>query len=310
MISTDCNAQTGGVTLTLGVAYLTVITHERNRNSQALYLRSQSHLLTSIHDTEPQNLPPSRAELSRASRETFVETAKDRWNEEIENAVHRVQTTDWSSVREGVEGTIARLLSKGLEQSREGIESVEKSAEINVQGAVDASKATASRATARTVAWAATTTRATSDTVATKVNELAVAVKSKADHNVADATTGAGQAAASQRIAWDLELARSQELKQRANSNLSNSVGTVDAAREAVRDAFGKGIEKGQELFGKAQAAVGLATEKIEYAVGEKMEGMSEIDKALKKRYEKLHGLDKTAEEVLEERYKLIDQKS
>jgi len=143
----DCNSitnirvQTGGVTLTLGIAYLTVLVHERNRRAQAEALRSQSLVLTSLLEPSPIPPPQSRAELARAERSSLTETLKDRWNDEIENAVRRVQRTDWNEVREGMEGAVARLWGSGLQRSREGIEEVEKQAAPKVQEAVDRSKA-------------------------------------------------------------------------------------------------------------------------------------------------------------------------
>jgi len=84
--------------------------------------------------------PQSRAELAREERSTLLEAAKDRWNDEVENAVRWVQRTDWNEVREGMEGAVSRLLGSGLQKSREGIEEAEKQATPKVQEAVDRSK--------------------------------------------------------------------------------------------------------------------------------------------------------------------------
>jgi len=49
---------------------------------------------------EPQPLVPPP--VAREVRTGLVETAKDRWNGEVESLVRRVQATDWARVGEGV----------------------------------------------------------------------------------------------------------------------------------------------------------------------------------------------------------------
>ncbi|KAI0387156.1 hypothetical protein F5Y04DRAFT_275612 [Hypomontagnella monticulosa] len=103
---------TGGVTLTLGVAYLTVLAHQRNREHQAAVLRQQTRLISGIIDPLPPALPPTRSEAAAAERAHFVEKAKDRWNAEVEGAVRWVQNKDWDEVREGVEMALGRLWAR------------------------------------------------------------------------------------------------------------------------------------------------------------------------------------------------------
>jgi len=98
-LSNANDVKTGGVTLTLGIAYLTVLAHERNRQAQAQQLRSQSRVLTGLLDPAPIPPPQTRADLAREERGTLIETAKDRWNEEVESAVRWVQRTDLNDVR-------------------------------------------------------------------------------------------------------------------------------------------------------------------------------------------------------------------
>ncbi|KAI5923156.1 hypothetical protein F4810DRAFT_670585 [Camillea tinctor] len=107
-------AKTGGVTLTLSIAYLSILAHQRNREHQAAVLRQQTRLISGIMDPLPPVLPPTRAELAAAERANLVETAKDRWNSEVESAVRWVQTKDWEEVREGVETAVARLWTRTL----------------------------------------------------------------------------------------------------------------------------------------------------------------------------------------------------
>lgn len=317
------------MTVTLGLAYLTVLAHERNRQSQALYLRSQSQLLTSLIDRAPVQ-QPTRAEITRQSRETFMETAKDRWNGEIENAIRWVQTTDWNGVREGMEGAVARMLGLGLEKSREGIEDAEKKMKPMVQEAVDRSRAAASRGaeqaataivdvvdrapeTARSGAEKiAASTREGLDQAGTKAQEIAAAAKTSATKATADVKVGADRAAASTRDAMERGAEKSHEVAEKVRTEAqSTGAGTVDAARGALRNVISKGIEKGKEVIDKAQAAIGLTTEKVESAspsIGSGL-GTSDVEKALRERYEKPAGLDRTVEEVLEERYKPIDER-
>ncbi|KAI1639970.1 hypothetical protein F4809DRAFT_21771 [Biscogniauxia mediterranea] len=121
-------AQTGGVTLTLSIAYLSILAHQRNREYQAAVLRQQTRLISGIMDPLPPVLPPTRAELAAAERANLVETAKDRWNSEVESAVRWVQTKDWEEVREGVETAVARLWARTFNDESKKETTVEKQA--------------------------------------------------------------------------------------------------------------------------------------------------------------------------------------
>lgn len=110
-ILTSPPQQTGGVTLTLGLAYLAILTHQRNRQAQSDILRAQQSVLTSlIHDPSLPRPPPTTPYAGLLTREQpdhhFVETAKSKWNEEIENAVRWAQTKDWEATRVWVEDLI------------------------------------------------------------------------------------------------------------------------------------------------------------------------------------------------------------
>jgi altered-inheritance-of-mitochondria protein 5 len=301
------------VTLTLGVAYLTVLAHERNRQYQAEALRSQSRVLSTFF--EPQHLPPpqSRAELAREERSTIIEAAKDRWNEEVENAVRWAQRTDWSEVREGVEGAVARLFGSGLQKSREGIEEAEKVAAPKVQEAVDWSKAKAKEGADRA---AGAVDKAAATTVSGTERAGAVA-RDQAGKIAGEAKNQLGHAGVKVVGAKDNAIAQTggtvADVKASAHGiaeSIKHSGGTVDAARGAVRDAVNKGIEKGKEAIGNAQAAIGLAAETIE-SKGQSaiLSHSSAVEKALHERYEQPRSLTKTVEEALEERYKPIDKR-
>ncbi|KAF5025210.1 hypothetical protein F66182_2676 [Fusarium sp. NRRL 66182] len=100
---------TGGVTLTLSLAYLSVLAHQRTREQQGQALRAQALALQGLVDPLPPLPPPTRSEVAAAQRAQTVEVAKDRWNTEVENAVRWVQRTDWVQVREGLEDTALRI---------------------------------------------------------------------------------------------------------------------------------------------------------------------------------------------------------
>ncbi|KAI1762212.1 hypothetical protein GGR53DRAFT_502612 [Hypoxylon sp. FL1150] len=140
---------TGGVTLTLSVAYLTVLAHQRHREHQAAILRQQTRVLSAIIDPLPPPLPPTRSEVAASEREHLIEKAKDRWNSEIEGAVRWAQAKDWEEVREGVETAVARLWAKGFGKSIDKLEQAEVKAREAATEARDVAKdATASVAAA------------------------------------------------------------------------------------------------------------------------------------------------------------------
>ncbi|ROT35644.1 hypothetical protein SODALDRAFT_381793 [Sodiomyces alkalinus F11] len=119
---------TGGVTATLGLAYLAIYTHQRNREYQSEILRSQTRVLDSLLEPVVPIPPPRRAEIEAARRANLVDTAKDRWNSEVANAVNWVQRTDWTEVREGLEegvGTAWRTVFGG-EPSQQAAAVVER----------------------------------------------------------------------------------------------------------------------------------------------------------------------------------------
>lgn len=125
--------QTGGVTLVLGLSYLTLQTHRRTRELQAETLRANAYVLNSLSYV-PATAPPPRtiAEelalleqqqelLARADGrhraalargDSFVERAKDRWNSEVEGAVRWAAAKDWTAAREDAEVAAARVWAR------------------------------------------------------------------------------------------------------------------------------------------------------------------------------------------------------
>ncbi|KAI1371981.1 hypothetical protein F4677DRAFT_276153 [Hypoxylon crocopeplum] len=161
---------TGGLTLTLSIAYLTVLAHQRNREHQIATIRQQTRLLSGIVDPLPPTLPPTRAELAAAERANLVERAKDRWNAEVEGAVRWAQNKDWDEVREGVELSVARLWAKAFGDAREQAER----GEVKAQDAMTQGKEKAGSV----VAAANNALKTKSSEAATRTEEKASEAKS------------------------------------------------------------------------------------------------------------------------------------
>lgn len=213
-----------------------------------------------------------------------------------------MQRTDWDDVRESLEGAVTRLLGRGLQKSREGIEEVEKQGAPKVQEAVDRS-----RVAAKTAVHEAATgiDRAATSTTA-ELEKVRLATKKALDQTGARITEEASAAKVkSERAAADVKSG-----SQDAVDSIRNSGGTVNAARGAVRDVISKGIEKGKEAIGRAQSAVGLAAEEVGSKVlSSPVSNASAVEKALQERYEKPHTLNKSVADTLAERYQPIDSR-
>lgn len=273
------------------MAYLTVLAHERNRQAQAQALRSQARVLNTLYELEPISPPRSRAELAREERSTLTEIAKDRWNEEIENAVRWVQRTDWNEVRGNLEDSVSRLLGGGLQKSREGIDEVERQTGPKVQEAIDRRRAAGKSGV---------------DAAAAGIDRAAAAAVSGAERAGDEAKKSARKVTASTKEQFEETGAKISA--HDAADAIRSSGGTVDAARSAVRGVISKGIEKGREALGKAQDGIALVEEKLgSNAQPSAPTSLSAVEKALKERYEKQP--EKSVEEALAERYKPIDAK-
>ncbi|CAN8106259.1 unnamed protein product [Discula destructiva] len=128
---------TGGVTLVLGTAYLTLQAHQRIRTHQAETLRAQTHVLASLSYIPASAPPPAtiaeelallehqqellaQAQRRRTDRygassihsHSFLERAKERWNAEVEGAVRWAANTDWVAAREDAEDAVLRVWAR------------------------------------------------------------------------------------------------------------------------------------------------------------------------------------------------------
>jgi len=108
----------GGFTLTATILYLSASLHTRNRNYQSALLRQQSHVLGNIVEPQPALPPPTAREIDAG----LWETAKDKWNAELEGNLRRVQETDWRSVGERIEEGVSNVWRKAFQKSREVVE--------------------------------------------------------------------------------------------------------------------------------------------------------------------------------------------
>lgn len=115
------------MTVTLSLAYLAVLTHQRNRQTQSDILRAQSHVLNGLAGFSPTALGSAVAEQQQ-QHIGFSETAKRRWNSELEGAVRWAQTTDWDGMRESAEAALGRLL-RGSETARRAEDKVGREAD-------------------------------------------------------------------------------------------------------------------------------------------------------------------------------------
>jgi MICOS complex subunit MIC12 len=222
-----------------------------------------------------------------------------------------------------MEGAVSRLLGGGLQKSREGIEEVEKKDGPKVPEAVDRSKAAARKGADQAAVGfdkAAAATIADAERVGAEVRDgaskVAASTKAKTEKVVGSSKEQLGHAGDTSGELWNAAKAKSERVAANAKSGAQDAAesvrsgGTVDAVRGAVRDTFTKGVEKGKEAIGKASTAIGLAEEKVESRTqSATLSHSSAVEKALHERYEKPGPVNKTVEEVLEERYKPIEKR-
>lgn len=58
-----------------------------------------------------------------------METAKDRWNAQLEGEVRRLQEVDWRGVRERMEEGVSRVWRRAFVGAREGLVKMEEKVE-------------------------------------------------------------------------------------------------------------------------------------------------------------------------------------
>ncbi|ROW13350.1 hypothetical protein VPNG_05494 [Cytospora leucostoma] len=166
--------KTGGVTLVLGISYLTLQSHRRTRERQAETLRANAYVLNSLSYVPATAPPPktiaeeialleqqqellARAERqqsrgARGAADSFLERAKDKWNSEVEGAVRWATTKDWTAAREDAEDTAARVWARatGGEQPAQTAERAGGVVAERAAAAAGAARGAAEQASART----------------------------------------------------------------------------------------------------------------------------------------------------------------
>ncbi|KAL1836833.1 hypothetical protein VTJ49DRAFT_4614 [Mycothermus thermophilus] len=308
--------QTGGVTLTLSLTYLALLTHTRNREAQSSILRSQISTLDalvpppagrrnatvplpdgtyrprdSLEQYRPEAVPsPSDSSTpSRKERQPFLETAKTRWNSEILSAVHWAQTKDWARVREDAEQSLARLL--GIELSRDhpvpASPSEQPAHHHHHHDPLGFSSSSSPENQPREPPPQPRRGKVSQVLHQTRDTTLAVAhaMRDEAKEIVAEAR----------------EVA--EEAVQEAKEAMAHR---KDAAVAATKKGEEKVTKKTHEVAGKAKAAVHLAEEKAEGKMEAGLSGLSDVERALAERYDaarREEKMKKSAEEVLKERY-------
>lgn len=215
--------QTGGVTLTLSAAYLSVLAHQRNREQQAALLRAQALTIQDVIDPRnEQPLPIARSELAAAERAHSLEAVKDRWNSEVENAARWVQRTDWDDVRRTTEASVAKLWGKAfgeVEEAAEKLAPVERQAEIKVKDA-----------------------------------EAGVANAAKGAYAQAKQTTRETESAA---------ILAAEKAKHKAAAGANKAEAVVEEKAAETKGWFSSAIDKGREMVAVATTPTGVADVEI-----------------------------------------------
>nr|POF16551.1 hypothetical protein CFP56_24069 [Quercus suber] len=115
----NCPLQLGGFTLTTTILYLSLSLHRQNRIHQAGLLHGQTFLLRTTVDPPSAPSAPTPREIPAG----LWETAKDRWNAELESGVRKVQSTDWDAVRERMEESVSSMWRGAFAKGQEGVQS-------------------------------------------------------------------------------------------------------------------------------------------------------------------------------------------
>ena len=207
----------GGATLTYSILCLTLFAHKANRNVQHTLL-SQSHiLLNSAVDPLPPSPEPPAYEVRKTS---LTEELKDKWNGEIENAVRRLQNTDWDEVRQRWERRLGNVFQRAKESDagREATAAADRLKD-NVASAVDTTKDNIAASTERM-----------KDNVTTAGNKMKDNVTAASDR-LADKITAAGEGL-------------TDKMNAVGDRTTEKLVGAADGAREATNAAKDSAVRK------------------------------------------------------------------
>ncbi|KAK4033417.1 hypothetical protein C8A01DRAFT_40112 [Parachaetomium inaequale] len=291
----------GGVTLTLSLTYLALLTHTRNRQAQSAVLRSQASTLDTLIPAElDYTLPPAarprrnatvllpdgtyrpRESLEQYRRDeraaagpgaSFVETAKTKWNSEVLAAVRWAQGKDWGRVRQEAEDGVARVF--GVELSREPV-------------------------TVEEVVYAPTPpSESRPPTV-------------RVEQHPHEAAGGQHRVSEALHQARDTTAVVAHAMREEAREVVSEAREVVSTGVREARGAVERGVERAHDFVERTKAAVHLAEERAEAKADAKLLHVSEIEKALAERYDSARReerMKRSVEEVLRERYTPVDKR-
>ncbi|KAK4122333.1 hypothetical protein N657DRAFT_691608 [Parathielavia appendiculata] len=283
----------GGLTLTLSLTYLALLTHTHNRQAQSALLRAQASTLDTLIPPDQslplsarrrrnatvllpdgtyrpresllaaqQHQPPEKKPVSASS---FIETAKTKWNSEVLAAVRWAQNKDWARVREDAEDGVASLF--GVELSKEPV--------------------------------------SVRETEVVYPPPRAATAPGSAEH-------GHGRMSDALYQARDTTVAVAQAMRDEAKEVVSEAREVVSEAVGEASGAISRGMERAHDLVEKSKAMVHLAEEKAEAKMDAKMLHVSDIEKVLAERYDsarRKERMNRSVEEVLRERYIPMDSR-
>ncbi|KAH6649869.1 hypothetical protein F5144DRAFT_501372 [Chaetomium tenue] len=306
----------GGVTLTLSLTYLTLLTHSRNRQAQSAVLRSQASTLDLFIPPDiDATLPPAarrrnasavlpdgtyrpRATLEQHHQQqqqrdgspgaSFLEAAKTRWNGEVLAAVRWAQDKDWARARERAEDGVAGLF--GVRLSREPVqveEVVFVPSHAASQGGQQQQREQQQQQVVAPSGWGAM---------------WHPQQEEAGHHRVSDALHRAG----------DTTVVVAQAMREEAKEVVAEAREVVATGVKEARGAVERGVERAQDLVGRTKAAVHLAEERAEAKAEAKLLHVSDIEKALAERYDSARReeqMKKSVEETLRERYLPVEKK-
>lgn len=239
------------MTLTLGLAYLAVYTHQRNREHQAQLLRSQSRVLNSLLEPVVAIPPPSRAELEAAKHDNLVDNAKDRWNAEVSNALRWVQRTDWTDVREGIEAGASKAWRSAFGDPEPQVEEAKQKVSAGAQEVAKEAKG----------AWERAKEKATAAAEATAAEAKAVAET---------------RAAESKRILAAEAAEAKQATKAAAETGKQEGESLLEKAKKAVGLVADKVEEKAENVLSTG------TTSPVERALQQRYEQRNPLKKSVK----------------------------
>ncbi|KAK8109799.1 hypothetical protein PG999_007936 [Apiospora kogelbergensis] len=192
--------------------------------------------------------PPTRAELAALERQNLVDTAKDRWNNEIEGAVRWAQHKDWTAVREDAEGVVGNMWTRAFSEAGQAGEEAKKTLAPKARDARDEAR--------REAGWA----RGAASEKAGSVAEAAKSAYAEAKTRGADA------------------VAKGEQKAEEAKGSIFSALGSgLQKGKEAIGFAKAKAAEAGEKLEQKVDGQ----SSPVEEALRQRYEGPSWTDKSV-----------------------------